>query len=93
MRIVIELKRDEVPEVVLNNLYKHTQLQETFGINMVALVDGQPQLLNLKEMLDCFCRTAARSSRAARCSSCARRASAAHILEGLAVALVERRRR
>jgi DNA gyrase subunit A len=54
MRVVIELKRGEVPEVVLNCLYKQTQLQDTFGMNMVALVDGQPRLLNLKQMLDCF---------------------------------------
>lgn len=54
MRVVIELKRNEVPEVVLNNLFKQTQLQDTFGMNMVALVDGQPKLLNLKQMLECF---------------------------------------
>jgi len=54
MRVVIELKRGEVPEVVLNNLYKNTQLQDTFGMNMVALVDNQPRLLNLKQMLECF---------------------------------------
>ena len=54
MRVVIELKRGEVPEVVLNNLYKMTQLQDTFGMNMVALVDGQPRLLNLKQMIDAF---------------------------------------
>src|SRR6266702_4105781 len=54
MRVVIELKRGEVPEVILNNLYKATPLQDTFGMNMVALVDGQPKLLNLKEMLSCF---------------------------------------
>mgnify|MGYP003600889057 CR=1 FL=1 len=54
MRMVIELKRGEVAEVVLNNLYKHTQLQDTFGMNMVALVDGQPKLLNLREMLVYF---------------------------------------
>ena len=54
MRVVIELKRNEVPEVVLNNLYKNTQLQDTFGMNMVALVDGQPRLLNLRQMLECF---------------------------------------
>ena len=54
MRIVIELKRGEVGEVILNNLYKQTQLQDTFGMNMVALVDGQPRLLNLKQMLECF---------------------------------------
>lgn len=54
MRLVIELKRGEVPEVVLNNLYKQTQLQDTFGINMVALVDGQPRLCNLKDLLEVF---------------------------------------
>ena len=54
MRVVVELKRGEVPEVILNNLYKMTQLQDTFGMNMVALVDGQPRLLNLKQMLECF---------------------------------------
>ena len=77
MRVVIELKRGEIPEVVLNKLYKLTQLQDTFGMNMVALVDGQPRLLNLKQLLEASSRTAARSSRAAPCSSCARRASAA----------------
>src|SRR5690606_32881923 len=51
MRVVIELKRGEVPEVILNNLYKQTQLQDTFGMNMVALLDGQPRLLNLQQML------------------------------------------
>jgi DNA gyrase subunit A len=54
MRLVIELKRGEVPEVVLNNLYKNTQLQDTFGMNMVALVDGQPRLLNLKQLVEYF---------------------------------------
>ena len=54
MRLVIELKRGEVPEVVLNNLYKQTQLQDTFGINMVALVDGQPKLCNLKDLISVF---------------------------------------
>ena len=49
MRVVIELKRGEIPDVVLNNLYKQTQLQDSFGMNMVALIDGQPKLLNLKE--------------------------------------------
>jgi DNA gyrase subunit A len=69
MRLVIELKRGEVPEVVLNNLYKHTQLQDTFGMNLVALVDGQPRLLNLKQMVEYFW------SRAAPCFSYAKRAS------------------
>ena len=54
MRVVIELKRGEVPEIVLNNLYKLTQLQDSFGMNMVALVDGQPRLLNLKQFLEFF---------------------------------------
>ena len=54
MRIVIELKRGEVAEVILNNLYKHTQMQNVFGINMVALVDGQPRTLNLKEIIEHF---------------------------------------
>jgi DNA gyrase/topoisomerase IV subunit A len=77
MRVVIELKRGEVPEVVLNNLYKQTQLQDTFGMNMVALVDGQPRLLNLKQMLECFLAHRREVVTRARCSSCARRASAA----------------
>ena len=54
MRIVIELKKDAVPEVVLNNLYKMTQLQESFGINMLAIVDGRPQILSLKQALQHF---------------------------------------
>src|SRR5574340_1726826 len=54
MRVGIELKRGEVAEVVLNNLFKQTQLQDTFGMNMAALVDGKPRLLNLKQMLECF---------------------------------------
>jgi DNA gyrase subunit A len=77
MRVVIELKRGEVPEVVLNNLYKHTQLQDTFGMNMVALVDGQPRLLNLKEMLECFLAHRREVVTRRTSSSCARRASAA----------------
>ena len=56
MRIVIELRKGEMGDVVLNNLYSQTQMQSVFGINMVALVDGQPRLLNLKEMLDSFIR-------------------------------------
>ena len=87
MRVVIELKRGEVAEVVLNCLYKQTQLQDTFGMNMVALVDGQPRLLNLKQMLECFLwhrrevltRRTVFELRKAR--------ERAHIQEGLAVAL------
>ena len=56
MRVVIELKRGELTDVVLNNLYKQTPLQSVFGINMVGLVDGQPRLLSLKELLDAFLR-------------------------------------
>ncbi|MFN9390547.1 MAG: DNA gyrase subunit A, partial [Betaproteobacteria bacterium] len=56
MRVVIELKRGEMPEVVLNNLFKETQMQDSFGMNMVALVDGQPRLLNLKEFIEAFLR-------------------------------------
>ena len=87
MRLVIELKRGEVPEVVLNNLYKQTQLQDTFGINMVALVDGQPRLLNLKEILEHFIRHR-REVVTRRTIFDLRKARArAHVLEGLTVAL------
>ncbi len=87
MRVVIELKRGEIPEVILNNLFKQTQLQDTFGVNMVALLDGQPRLLNLKEMLHAFLahrrevvtRRTLYDLREAR--------KKAHIQEGLAVAL------
>ncbi len=87
MRVVFELKRNEVPEVVLNNLYKQTQLQDTFGVNMVALVDGQPRLLNLKQMLDAFLahRREVVTRRTAFELQEARRRG--HVLEGLAVAL------
>ena len=54
MRIVIELKRDAVAEIVINQLYKHTALQDSFGVNMLAIVDGKPKLLNLKEALKAF---------------------------------------
>jgi DNA gyrase subunit A len=87
MRVVIELKRNEIPEVVLNNLYKQTQLQDTFGINMVALVDGQPRLLNLKQMLRFFLehRREVVTRRSIFDLREARRK--AHVQEGLAVAL------
>ncbi|HYA21126.1 MAG TPA: DNA gyrase subunit A [Burkholderiales bacterium] len=87
MRVVIELKRGENPEVVLNNLYKETQLQDTFGMNMVALVDNQPRLLNLKELLESFLRHR-REVVTRRTEFELRKArERAHILEGLAVAL------
>ncbi len=87
MRVVFELKRNEVPEVVLNNLYKQTQLQDTFGVNMVALVDGQPRLLNLKQMLEAFLahRREVVTRRTVFELKEARRRG--HVLEGLAVAL------
>ncbi len=78
MRLVIELKRGEVPEVVLNNLYKQTQLQDTFGMNMVALIDGQPTPVQPQGLdLRSSCSIAAKWSPAAPCLSCARRATAA----------------
>ena len=87
MRVVIELKRGEVAEVVLNNLYKQTQLQETFGMNMVALVDGQPRTLNLRDMLEAFLRhrreVITRRTEFELRKACER----GHVLEGLAVAL------
>src|SRR5262245_12310183 len=87
MRVVIELKRGEIPEVVLNNLYKQTQLQDTFGVNMVALVDGQPKLLDLKEMLAAFL-AHRREVVTRRTAYDLRRArERAHVQEGLAVAL------
>ncbi len=87
MRVVIELRRGEMPEVILNNLYKHTQMQDTFGMNMVALVDGQPRLLNLKQMLEAFLRHR-REVITRRTQFELRKArERGHVLEGLAVAL------
>jgi DNA gyrase subunit A len=87
MRVVIELKRNEVAEVVLNNLFKQTQLQDTFGMNMVALVDGQPRLLNLKQMMEAF--LAHRREVVTRRTVFELREARdrGHVLEGLAVAL------
>ena len=87
MRVVFELKRNEQPDVVLNNLYKQSQLQDTFGINMVALVDGQPRVLNLKQMLEAFLshRREVITRRTVFELREARRRG--HVLEGLAVAL------
>ncbi|WP_183441349.1 DNA gyrase subunit A [Pseudoduganella violacea] len=87
MRVVIELKRGEVPEVVLNNLYKQTQLQDTFGMNMVALVDGQPKLLNLKEMLQCFLSHRREVVTRRTVFELRKARERGHMLEGLAVAL------
>lgn len=87
MRIVIELKRGEVGEVILNNLYKQTQLQDTFGMNMVALVDGQPRLLNLKQMLECFLSHRREVVTRRTVYELRKARERGHILEGLAVAL------
>ena len=87
MRIVIEVRRDAMADVVLNNLYQQTQLQSVFGINMVALLDGQPRLLNLKQVLEAFIRHR-REVVVRRTIFDLRKARArAHILEGLTVAL------
>jgi DNA gyrase subunit A len=87
MRAVIELKRGEVPEIVLNNLYKHTQMQETFGMNMVALLDGQPKLLNLKQFLDAFLRHRREVVTRRTVFDLRKARERGHVLEGLAVAL------
>lgn len=87
MRLVIELKRGEVPEVVLNNLYKNTQLQDTFGINLVALVDGQPRLLNLKQMVDYFLSHRREVVTRRTVFQLRKARERGHVLEGLAVAL------
>lgn len=87
MRVVIELKRGEVPEVVLNNLYKNTQLQDTFGMNMVALVDNQPRLLNLKQMLECFLSHRREVVTRRTVFELKKARERGHVLEGLAVAL------
>ena len=87
MRLVIELKRGEVPEVVLNNLYKHTQLQDTFGMNLVALVDGQPRLLNLKQMVEYFLLHRREVVTRRTVFQLRKARERGHVLEGLAVAL------
>jgi len=87
MRVVLELKRGEVPEVILNNLYKETQMQDTFWMNMVALVDGQPRLLNLKEILDAFLRHRREVVTRRSVFELRKARERGHILEGLAVAL------
>jgi len=87
MRVVIELKRGEVPEVVLNNLYKNTQLQDTFGINMVALVDGQPRLLNILQMIEAFLSHRREVVTRRTVFELRKARERGHILEGLAVAI------
>jgi DNA gyrase subunit A len=87
MRMVIELKRGEQPEVLLNNLYQHTAMQSVFGINMVALLDGQPRLLNLKQMLEAFVRHRREVVTRRTLFDLRKARERAHVLEGLAVAL------
>ena len=87
MRVVIELKRGEMPEVVLNKLFKQTQLQDTFGMNMGALVDGRPKVLNLHEMLDCFLQHRREVVTRRTIFELRKARERGHVLEGLAVAL------
>jgi DNA gyrase subunit A len=87
MRVVIELRRGEVAEVMLNNLYQHTQMQSVFGINMVALVDGQPRLLNIKQILEAFIRHRREVVTRRTVYDLRKARERAHILEGLAIAL------
>ena len=87
LRVVIELRRGEVGEVVLNNLFQHTQLQSVFGINMVALLDGQPQLLDLKQLLEAFIQHRREVVTRRTVFELRKARERAHILEGLAVAL------
>lgn len=87
MRVVIELRRGEVAEVILNNLYAHTQMQNVFGINMVALVDGQPRTLNIKQIIEYFIKHR-REVVTRRCIFELKKArNRAHLLEGLGIAL------
>jgi DNA gyrase subunit A len=87
MRVVIELKRGEVADIVLNNLFKHTPMESVFGINMVALQDGQPKLFNLKEMLEAFLRHRREVVTRRTVYQLRKARERAHILEGQAVAL------
>ena len=87
MRLVIELKRGAVPEVVLNNLYKQTQLQDTFGINMVALIDGQPKLCNLLDLVKVFLEHRREIVTRRTVFELKKARDRGHLLEGLAVAL------
>jgi DNA gyrase subunit A len=87
MRLVIELKRGEVPEVVLNNLYKQTQLQDTFGMNMVALIDGQPKLCNLKDLVQVFLEHRREVVTRRTVYNLRKARERGHVLEGLAIAL------
>ena len=87
MRMVIELRRGEVADVILNNLYEHTAMQSVFGVNMVALIGGQPRLLNLKELLEAFIRHRREVVTRRSLFDLRKSRDRAHVLEGLAVAL------
>jgi DNA gyrase subunit A len=87
MRIVIELRRGENPDVVVNNIFTQTQLQSVFGINMVALVDGRPQLLNIKQILECFVKHRREVVTRRTIFELRKARERGHILEGLAVSL------
>ncbi|VAX12285.1 DNA gyrase subunit A [hydrothermal vent metagenome] len=87
MRLVIELRRSEMPDVLLNNLYKQTQMQSVFGINMVALVDGQPRLLNIKQVLEAFVRHRREVVTRRTLYDLRKAREKAHVREGLAIAL------
>ena len=87
MRIVIEPKRDAVPQIVINALYKHTSLQESFGVNMLAIIDGRPKLLNLKEILDAFLEHRRETVTRRTAHELRKAEERLHILEGLKIAL------
>ncbi|WP_321276470.1 DNA gyrase subunit A [Thiomicrorhabdus indica] len=87
MRIVIELRKEEVPEVIINNLYKQTSMQTMFGVNMVALIDGQPKLLNLKQVIEAFVKHRREVVTRRTIYELRKAREKAHVLEGLAVAL------
>lgn len=87
MRVVVELRRGEIAEVIINNLYTNTQLQSVFGVNFVALVDGQPRLLNLKDILSCFIKHRRHVVSRRTNFELQKARSRAHILEGLSIAL------
>ncbi len=87
MRIVIEIRRGEVPEVIINNLYKQTSMQTVFGVNMVALIEGQPKLLNLKQVIEAFVKHRRKVVTRRTIFDLRKAREKAHILEGLAVAL------
>jgi DNA gyrase subunit A len=91
MRVVIELKRGENSDIVLNNLYKQTPMESVFGVNMVALIDGQPKLLNLKDFIDAFLRHRREIVTRRTVFDLRKARERAHILEGLAVARQHRR--